>query len=441
METAENEILSCVQRQHFKDDINSLVDSTSVVKKSSPIFKLDPVVIEGLLRVGGRLKNAQLNFNARHPIILPKYHPIVDLLVQHYHIVSGHSGQEHVLALLREQFWIIKGRVSVRKVLRRCFDCKRRQQRPAQQKMADLPASRVTPNKPPFTYTGVDCFGPFTVKRGRSLVKRYGVIFTCFAVRAIHIEIAHSLDTSSFINALRRFVSRRGTPDEIRSDNGGNFKGGDKEIRQAIDQWNQDQIHEFMVQRNIQWFFNPPFASHMGGVWERCIRTVRKVMAALVKEQILDDEGLSTLMCEVESIVNGRPLTKVSEDPKDLEALTPNHLLLLHQGPQLPPGIFQSQDVYSTKRWRQVQYLANIFWHRWIKEYLPSLQERIKWQKPQRNFSVGDLVLLVDESTHRNAWPLGRVLEVYPGNDGRVRQVKIKKSLRFLQDQFTNSVY
>jgi transposase InsO family protein len=123
---------------------------------------------------------------------------------------------------------------------------------------------------------GVDCFGPFVVRRGRSNVKRYGVLFTCLAICAVHVKVAHSMDTESFINALRRFIARRGQPKEIRSDNGGNFVGGEKELCQAIGGWNQHQVHEFLLQKGIKWTFNPPASSHFGGVWERCIRTVRK---------------------------------------------------------------------------------------------------------------------------------------------------------------------
>ena len=170
--------------------------------------------------------------------------------------------------------------------------------------MASLPEDRITPNKPPFTYVGVDCFSPFLVRRGRSMVKQYGVLFTCLVTRAIHIEVAHSLDTESFINALRRFIARRGKPDEIRSDNGGNFVKGEKELSNAIADWNQAKIHESMLQRNIKWIFNPPASSHHGGVWERCIRTVRKVLKTLVREQVMDNESINTLMW-VESIVNG----------------------------------------------------------------------------------------------------------------------------------------
>ena len=150
-------------------------------------------------------------------------------------------------------------------------------------------------------------------------------------------------------------------------------------------------------------------------------------MAALVKEQTLDDEGLLTLTCEVEAIVNGRPITKVSDDPRDPEALTPNHLLLLRSGPALPPGLFTKVDSYSRRRWRQVQYLADVFWRRWTREYLPALQERKKWTSATRNFAVGDVVLVLDENLPRCSWPIGRILEVFQNRtDGLVRSVKVK---------------
>lgn len=152
-------------------------------------------------------------------------------------------------------------------------------------------------------------------------------------------------------------------------------------------------------------------------------------MKALMREQVLDDEGLNTLMCEVEAIVNGRPITKLSDDPRDLEPLTPNHLLLLRAGPAVPPGTFTKYDNHGKRRWRQVQYLTDVFWRRWVREYLPSLQERQKWHKKQRNFAVDDIVLVYDDNKPRNSWPLGRILEVYTNSkDGLVRSVKLKTS-------------
>ena len=139
--------------------------------------------------------------------------------------------------------------------------------------MAELPGARVTPGEPPFTYVGVDFFGTFYVKRGRSLEKRYGCVFTCFTIRAIHLEVTRSLDTPSFVNALKRSYSRTGQPKEISSDNGGKFVGAERDLREAIEGWNQDKIHDFLLQQKIKWRFNPLAASHMGGVWERQIRS------------------------------------------------------------------------------------------------------------------------------------------------------------------------
>ena len=436
---AETQILKCVQNSCFSDELHRLKsqqdgrNTSNVLSKSSSIVKLDPIIKDGLIRVGGRLQQASIDSYAQHPIILPINHHVTNLITKFYHYESGHSGLEHTLSLIRQRYWIVKARSSVRKVLHECVSCRKRQSPAVEQKMASLPKDRVTPEKPPFTFTGVDCFGPFEVRRGRARAKRYGVIFTCLTLRAIHIEVANSLDTESFINALRRFIARRGRPEEMRSDNGGNFVKGEKELRREIQDWNQTQIHDFLVQRNIKWTFNPPAGSHHGGVWERCIRTVRKVMRAITKEQLLDDEGINTLMCEVEAIVNGRPLTKLSDDPRDLEPLTPNHLLLLRNGPKVPPGIFSKEDNCSSRRWRQVQYLANVFWRRWIREYLPSLQERQKWNKTRKNLMINDIVLISDERTPRCSWPLGRVLEVHTNRrDGLVRSVKVKTSTSLL---------
>ena len=434
LETADKFILSIVQQSNFQGELTTLKEKNGSVKRVSPIKKLSPEIIDGLLCVGGRLTHAPLENTAKHQVILPKHHHVSTLIVRHYHQLSGHSGLEYVLSLTRQKFWIVKGRVLVRKVVNDCFDCKRRQSPVAEQKMADLPKSRVTPSKPPFTFAGVDCFGPFNVKRGRSLVKRYGTIFTCLTTRAIHIEVASTLDTDSFLNALRRFVARRGSPEEIRSDNGGNFVSGEKELRKCIEEWNQDKIHQELLLKNVKWIFNPPTASHHGGVWERCIRTVRKVMRALLHEQTLDDESLHTLMCEIEAIINRRPITKVSEDPRDSEALTPNHLLLLRAGPLLPPGKFVKEDSYTRRRWRQVQYMADVFRRKWLKEYLPILQQRQKWNQPRKNVQVGDIVLVPQENTPRSVWPLARVIEVHHNQSDRyVRSVKLKAATSVLE--------
>ncbi|KAK4324773.1 hypothetical protein Pmani_004613 [Petrolisthes manimaculis] len=162
----------------------------------------------------------------------------------------------------------------------------------------------------------------------------------------------------------------------------------------------------------------------MGGVWERQIRTVRAVLAGVIKQQTLDDESLVTLIAVVESIINGRPITKLSDDPRDDRPLTPNHILRLGAGQILPAGKFETGDMYR-RRWKQVQYLADIFWHRLLREYLPTLQERQKWMKPKRNVMKGDLILVKQDNYPRNQWPLGLVTEAYTSPDGLVRSVTI----------------
>ena len=185
-------------------------------------------------------------------------------------------------------------------------------------------------------------------------------------------------------------------------------------------------IHSTFFCSIALWIFNPPAGSHHGGVWERQIRTIRSIARNLLKEQTLNEDCLQTFLCEIEAIVNNRPITKSSDDANDLEALTPNHLLLLKTKPNLPPGVFSKEDTYARRRWRQVQYMTDLFWKRWLREYLPLLQERQKWLKPRRNFEVGDVALIVDDKAPRNSWPLGRVLEVIPDRKGFVRRLKIK---------------
>ena len=192
-----------------------------------------------------------------------------------------------MLALLRKRFWLIQANTVARSVLSSCFQCKRRHGAAGEQKMANVPHPRVTPDQPPFTCAGIDYFGPFVVRQKRSLVKRYGAIFACWVLRAVHLEISHTFDTDSFILALRRFIARSGQVEEIRSDNGTNFIGAEKALRIMISGWNQAKVHDTLPQKGIKWVFNPPAASHHGGVWQRLIRSTHKILGALTREQVL----------------------------------------------------------------------------------------------------------------------------------------------------------
>ena len=424
---AEVAIVAQVQKMSFAKEYESL-SASRVVSASSCLSRLDPFLDGGMIRVGGRLTNAPLSTDQKHPVILPKCHHVVDLIVQQVHEEAGHAGREHVLANLRVRFWVVKGNAAVRRVLSRCGSCRRRQGPFMSQKMADLPADRLTPDEPPFTSTGIDFFGPFFVKRGRAQEKRYGVIFSCLVSRAVHIEVADSLSTDSFLCALRRFVARRGQVKRIRTDRGTNFVGGERELASAVDQLMKDEaaVHDAMLRRNIEWTFNTPNASHHGGVWERMIRSIRKVLDGVLTQQTLTDETLRTLFCEVESVLNSRPLTVVSHDHKDPQPLGPNDILLLGGTAPIPAGVFGADDLYAKRRWRQVQYMADLFWSRWRREDVLLLQRRQKWLHPEKSLAVGNIVLVADDGLARCQWPLGRVIEAREGSDGLVRSVKLR---------------
>ena len=298
--------------------------------------------------------------------------------------------------------------------------------------MADLPPQRTTP-APPFTYVGVDVFGPWHVvaRRTRGGVaqnKRWAVMFTCLTVRAIHIEIIESMDTSSFINALRRFLALRGPVSQFHSDCGPNFVGAQNELKAAFGQMEKNRVELYMAQQGCEWVFNPPHASHMGGVWERIIGIARRIIDAMLQElptKQLTHEALITLMAEVSAIINNRPLTPVSNDPEAPDILTPAMIITQKTTPlPPPPGRFTPDDLH-TSQWRQVQYLANVFWARWKKEFLPLLQIRRKWIDVQPNLGVGDLVLLKNQGLHRNEWPRALVTKVFPGDDGMVRKIEV----------------
>ena len=306
LQEAEGEILRYIQEKEFPEarilqsalTIGACERSVKRLMKEAgaSVSKLNPRIENGLLRAGGRIGRAPLPYDLKHPVILPYKHHVTDLIIRDHHQRMGHLGQESVLSSLRKKYWILKGRSAVRRVLNKCSDCQRRKAKPAEQFKAELPKERMTPGDPPFTYVDVDCFGPLEVKQGRSHVKRYGCLLTCLTIRALHIEILHSLRADSRINAIRTFISVRGCPKEIRSDNGTNFARADKELRNAVEQWDHHKISHFCTQREIKWKFNPPAASHMGGVWERMVQTTKRVLKSLLKEQ--DRDRRSTCYCD-----------------------------------------------------------------------------------------------------------------------------------------------
>ncbi|XP_038062324.1 uncharacterized protein LOC119732792 [Patiria miniata] len=283
----------------------------------------------------------------------------------------------------------------------------------------------------------MDCFGPFITKQGRKEFKRYGLLFTCLSSRAVHVEMIDDLSSDAFINGLRCFIAVRGKVRQIRSDQGNNFVGAKNEL--ILKELNVERITSYLAEQDCCFLMNVPCASHVGGVWERQIRTIRSVLSGVVAlcPGRLDDSSLRTLFYEAMAIVNSRPLSvETINDPMSLEPLTPNHILTMKSSvPLPPPGKFVPQDMYLRKRWRRVQYLTEQFWSRWRKEYLQNLNRRQCWTKPRRNIKVGDIVLLLEPDVARNKWPLGVVVKTTAAKDGLVRKVQIQVGTKKLSQQ------
>ncbi|XP_071476202.1 uncharacterized protein [Diadema antillarum] len=451
MQEAERVILRSVQHEHFHEELQVLrglentgevVDRGQVrtrnaaIKKTSALFRLDPFLdSEGIIRVGGRIDRANMSKDVRHPIILPRKCHISTLLIRDCHQRTQHMGRGITHNELRQKgYWVIGGTSAVSQCISSCVICRRLRGQLSQQKMAELPEERVEPS-PPFSYCAVDYFGPFLIKERRSEVKRYGVLFTCMSSRSVHLETANSLSSSAFINALRRFMNRRGSVRVLRSDQATTFVGARNELREALSEMDQERVREYLLENGCDWVpfkMNVPHASNMGGVWERQIQSVRRALEPLLKSagSQLDDEAFRTFMTEAEAIINSRPLTTSNLcDSEAPEPLTPHHLLTAKPKIILPPpGVFQREDIYSRKWWRRVQHISNEFWMRWRKEYLQGLQMRQKWQRSGEDLQIGDIVISKENDGHRYQWPLARVISVYPSADGRVRKVKLLMS-------------
>ena len=367
-----------------------------------------------------------------HPILLPKDHPVTRLVIVDAHERLGHgAGVEQVLTELRSRFWIVKGRRMVRSVTAACAECRRRlTMKTGNQMMAPLPKSRLQSSLRAFERVGVDYGGPFLTRqgRGRTRAKRYLCLFTCLTTRAVHLEMSYALDTDSFVNAFTRMTSRRGSPTYVISDNGTNFVGAERELRELVEALNADRItQETSKYHPIDWKFNPPCAPHFGGVFEALIKSAKKAIKVILGDADVTDEELHTAICGAERLLNSRPITYVSSDPNDLSPLTPSHFLVGEIGGPFAPEALDCEQTYNPrKQWHRVQQLLGQFWKRWRKEFLPSLNVRKKWFHPRHNLKEGDVVLIVEPNASRGQWPLGRVIEAYPGDDGLVRVVKVK---------------
>lgn len=337
MGKAETTIFRWIQNERYPDEVTTLISVKGKqsnqqlrLEKTSTIRKLSPFMDEAdVIRSDSRIAAAKfVSYDTRFPVILPKGHQATWLLVKWFHEKYLHANGETVVNEIRQRFHISQLRSFVRKVSKECMLCKVKKSVPAIPRMAPLPAARLQAHVRPFSYIGIDYFGPIAVRVNRCTAKRWIALFTCLTTRAIHLEVVHALSTESCKMAIRRFIGRRGAPVEIRSDRGTNFVGASNELKQEMATI-ENQLAETFTNTHTDWVFNPPGAPHMGGAWERLVRSVKTALAAIDCPRTPSEETLATVLVEAESVVNSRPLTYIPLETDQQEALTPNHFLLL----------------------------------------------------------------------------------------------------------------
>jgi hypothetical protein len=426
LDMALNLIVKVIQAEEFSQELEDC--SRSLPLKSHMKF-LSPFIDDsGILRVGGRLEKAEISFEKKHPALLPKSHPFTEAYVRHLHLTHLHPGPTMLLSIIREQFWIRRGRDLAAKVTHACVVCHRHRAVKSQQLMSVS------------SQTGMDYAGPFdlALRTGRKppMVKAYVALFICMATKAIHLELVSDLSTAAFLAALQRFISRRGCPSNLYSDGGTNFVGAKSELarlRALLESSSHEEaVNHLLTSKGTSFHFNPPAAPHHGGLWEAGVKSMKHHLRRVVGSRHLTTEEFSTLICNVEAILNSRPLTPLTEDPSDCTVLTPGHFLIGRPLVALPHPDLTDINQNRLDRWQMVQVMVQHIWKAWTRDYLSQLrsQTKPKWYTSLPDLIPGTLVLIMDDSAFGPLhWKLGRITEVYPGDDGKTRACDIRTNI------------
>ncbi|XP_018395064.1 PREDICTED: uncharacterized protein LOC108773670 [Cyphomyrmex costatus] len=369
----------------------------------------------GLLRLRSSITNRIDEYDFRHPILLDPKHALVKKLIEYRHQQLKHAGTQTVMSNLRETFWIRSCRMAVRSVINSCWTCKRHRAKRADAIPGCLPQERIKEAKV-FEITGIDYIGPLFIRKNQ---KAWICLFTCAVYRAVHLELTTSLSTEAFLQVFRRFIARRGKPSIIYTDNGTNFVG----TRNLLKKIDWEKIKQFSSCQKISWRLNPPTAAWWGGWWERLVRIVKDLLKRTLKKACLYYEELNTVLCDVEAVINSRPLTYLAEDTTQLKPLTP--AMFLQEVTQNNVSDLDKIEVNLNRRMRYCQSLRDELRRRFRSEYLGQLAER-KIRGHNVPLKVGDIVLIGSNNRKRLDWPLARITEVYPGKDNIIRVAKVK---------------
>ena len=425
-----------VQKEFFSEEISDL-ETKGFVKRSSVLFTHAPFIQDGILRLRSRVQDPLCSFEENNPVILHAKHRFTYLLMVYYHERNLHGGVRTVINNLRQTFDIIGVTTAVKRIFRNCVSCKIQRSTPHPPHMAQLPDDRVVPRNRAFEVVGLDYAGPFEVTVGRRHEKRWIALFNDIPSRAVHVEIVHKLTTDSAIKAIKRFANKRGVPVKIISDNATCFRGADKELQNFFQNMkiSDGELADELSIRNIDWSFIPPGSPHFGGVYERKVGSIKCGLKVALTEVYPDDETFETAISDVVNVINNTPITELSSDPTEQRAVTPNDLVLGKLNGtniDIPQTELNQVKPYT---WMAAQLIANRFWQKWVKEYRTIIQRPTKWFSDRNaiQLNIGDIVLIADENLKRNEWPKGRITEIHPGKDGKVRAVTVKTQKGFLK--------
>ena len=421
---AELKLIKAIQFNHFNSEMKRLLKlgvispnaTTELRSNSSKITSLSPFLDEQLcLRAGGRLgKSDTLDYDFKHPLILPVDENVRSLIRQE-HIKHGHATINQLFHILRSKYFIMGGRNTISSVIRYCVDCQRHDKSPQQQKTGDLPIERISLVRP-FQSTGIDCFGPFVVKHGgRKTHKRWVLLLTCLATRAIALLPLRDMSTDTMINCLTKFHNYYPTLELLYSDNGTNFKGASREIKEAFDLWKNEKINDTLVLRGMEWKWSPPYSPHFGGVWERMVKSAKRHLTFLLGKDLIAIDVFDTALTSAAAILNSRPLTHASGDINDMQTLSPNNFLFPYlinpSSTSFVPPIPADGD-HLRAAWRDVRRLITEFEARWKSEYLARNIRRKPGEKCLQTLYQGQLVIVKDDTESRHSWPVGKIEEI-----------------------------
>ena len=428
MVEAENYWIKHEQSIYFGLEIK-LLKENKPLNRDSNLLSLNPYLDKNMImRVTGRLQYFEGNEDERSPIILPKKSRFAYLLIVKAHEELKHSGVNAIMASLRRRFWIVSMRQLVKTIIHTCIVCKRIFSKALSEMEAPLPSDRLNASRA-FQITGVDFAGPLYAKDCKN--KLYIALFTCAVVRAVHLEITPSLSTEDFLNAFRRFVSRRGVPKVVYSDNAKTFKRSAMEIDLLNRISEFPRFNDFITEHKIVWKNIVERAPWWGGFWERLVRSVKNCLKLSLGKLLVSFDELQTTIVEVEAILNSRPLTYIDDDPKSPLPLTPNSFLLdagslwtsIVSDYELKK-IWDSKDIYSL--WKNRQKLKIIFWKRWKTDYLYQLRSAFHFKGVSSGrIKIGD-VYLINDNCPRLTWKMGVVERIFLGRDDKIRACELR---------------